>query len=643
MNFTAPSTEYHESVNAIFETYNDRDVGRAENRQAISPYTSAMGVPHCSMASRIFDMTPFVRCALIVTLSVLAVAVFVAAEDENTPFRGETTVNVIEVPVRVIDHKTGEPVVGLTAADFEILEDGVPQPISNFAELWRNEDDAVESADFDPAAPVTGSRDIRTRTVEVIYLLDLYLMNKEGRNRAIEGLRDAYRGGVPDGQNISLVSFNGDLETFADRTDERDEILEALEELGYVTTRGNQQSIAFSEELIDDTVSGERDQAWFERRRRNREFIGELEKRVLRVQNAAVATMSRYAAADGRRVLVVFTPGYPRTDWVPEYSAVDFVNAEAEYPEHDLWHDLALDAADLGFTLYTVDSSGVRVNFGSDVEVGITDSLGVAFDEGTLFRHREAPSVEPSVGSNPEFAVDPGGQTQNLGSWLERTRKSMMILASTATGGDALFVGDVNKAVDEINRALGHHYSLAYVADHSGDGRTYTIKVRVPGHPKYRIDYRTGYIDQPAAVRSGRRLRSAMLFGADANPLGVRIEYGDADSRFRLGAAGSKRVKIPIHLKIPYGRLEMIQRGDTYWTKVWITLFAEDAAGNQSSLSSHEQPISVEAESYQEAVAKGFFSYHTGVEIEGGEQKVFIGIQEELSGRTSIMPLEFDY
>jgi VWFA-related protein len=571
-----------------------------------------------------------------------ATALFASTQDTGAPFRGETTVNVVEVPVRVVDHETGEPVVGLTAADFEILEDGVVQPISNFAELWRSDDDAVSVGGLDSEAAAAGADDIRTRTVELVYLFDLYLMNREGKNRAIDGLRSAYERGVPEGQNISLVVFDGTLETIADRTDDRQEVLDALDEIGSVEARGNLQTIAFTEELVDDEVSGERDHAWYERRQRNREFIRELQEKALRVGDAAVATMSRYAAADGRRVLVVFTPGQPRTAWAPDYSAVDFVNAEAEYPTHDLWHELALEAADLGFTLFVVDSSGVRVNFGSDVEVGITDSLSDAFDKGSIFRRADDPGVESATGDGA-FAFDPGGETQNLGSWLERTRKSMMILASTATGGDALFATDVDKAVDEINQNLGHHYLLAYVADHAGDGKAYSIKVRVPEHPHYRLDYRTGYVDQSAAVRSGQRLRSAMLFGADANPLGIRVEIGDSESRFRLGAAGSKRVKVPLHVKIPYGRLEMIERGDLYWSKVWITLFAEDAQGNQSALSSHEQPISVEVDRYQEAVAKGYFSYHTVVEIEGGAQKIFVGIQEELSGRTSIVPLEFDH
>ncbi len=585
-------------------------------------------------------MTPFVRSAAVVTSALLLAAGVVVADDQGARFRGEATVNVVEVPVQVIDPATGEPVVGLTAADFEIRENGSPQSISNFAELWRSESDAAQAAAVDPAVAAPDNGDIRTRTVEVIYLLDLYLMNKEGRNRAVDGLISSYRNGVPDGQNVSLVVFDGTLETLVDRSDDPRELLDALDEVRFIRSRGDQQTIALTQELAPSEVSGERDQSFYERRQRSREFIGELEKRVLRVGNAALATMARYAAADGRRVLVVFTPGHPRTQWSPSYGAVDYVNAAVEYPVHDLWRDIAREAADLGFTVYMVDSSGVRSDFGSDVEVGATDTLDDSFDRGTAFFGRGQPDLEPVTATDPNFAFDPGGETQNLGNWLEQTRKSMMLLAATATGGDAIFDTDVGAAINRVNRALGHHYSLAYVADHSGDGKDYTIEVRVPAHPDYRIVARRAYVDQPPAVRSGHRIRSAMLFGADANPLGARVEVGEADSRFRLGAAGSKRVTVPLEIKIPYGRLDMIERGDLYWSTVWITLFAEDAAGNQSALATHEQPITVAADRYREAVAKGYFSYRTGVEIEGGSQRVFVGLQEEVSGRTSIIPLE---
>jgi hypothetical protein len=134
-----------------------------------------------------------------------------------------------------------------------------------------------------------------------------------------------------------------------------------------------------------------------------------------------------------------------------------------------------------------------------------------------------------------------------------------------------------------------------------------------------------------------------MLFGGDANPLGVRIEVGEISGHFRMGAAGSKRVRIPLEVKIPYGRLDMLRRGDTYWGKVLISFLSEDGAGNQSALASDEQTITVEAARYDEAIARGYFAYRTTVEVEGGQQKVYVGIEDTLSGRTTIMPTSFDF
>ena len=77
------------------------------------------------------------------------------------------------------------------------------------------------------------------------------------------------------------------------------------------------------------------------------------------------------------------------------------------------------------------------------------------------------------------------------------------------------------------------------------------IEVDLPGHPGYALVYRKRYVDRSASAREAEGMRSAMLFGSDANPLGILVELGEAESRFRLGAAGSKRVRVPFVVKIP--------------------------------------------------------------------------------------------
>jgi len=60
--------------------------------------------------------------------------VMLVAQDPQAPlFRGGT--NIVRVDATVVD-RNGNPVSSLTADDFEIREDGVPQTISSFKFRW---------------------------------------------------------------------------------------------------------------------------------------------------------------------------------------------------------------------------------------------------------------------------------------------------------------------------------------------------------------------------------------------------------------------------------------------------------------------------------------------------------------------------
>lgn len=582
-----------------------------------------------------------------VVLAASAGAAPAAAQQTEGRFAGEATVNVVEVPVRVFDADTGEPITGLSPGDFVILENGEPQAVTNFTEIVRGV--AAEPgtgpeqrlpASIVPSLP----RHDGPPPLQMVYLLDLYLMTPGERDRAVDGITARYATGVPRDERVSLVVFDGRLETLADRSEDHRELLAALAEIRGRRARGHEQQISFTPGLSEASIPDERNPAYYERRHRSREFVFELEKRVRRVGGALSATMARYARADGRRVLLAMTPGHPRSDWTPSYGSIDFLNNAAAYPQADMWREVALEAADLGFTLFMLDSSGVAARGGSDVSVGATDALDDVLRQSSI-------SQGGAVRANPD-RFDPGLDTAgtgpneelgNLGQWLERTRKSLLIDTAEATGGTTLFAFDLELAIGAVRSGFDHYYSLAYAAGHAGDGNEYEIEVRVPGHPDARLVHRRAYVDQPPAVRAAQRLRSEMLFGGDANPLGVRVELGEPEGRFRLGAAGSKRVRIPVDVKIPFARLEMVPRGGVHWGRVLITFFNQDAAGNQSRLESEEQEITVDSDRYEEAVAKGYFRYSSVLEIEGGAQSVYVGIQDQLSNRTSIMPLKLKF
>ena len=564
-------------------------------------------------------------------VALLAVVVPVSA-DQAEKFHGETAVNVIEVPVRVIEKATGNPVTGLVASDFLIHEGGEVREITNFYEVGEPGVPAVA-----PSNAPASDRVVRTR--QLVYFFDLYLMMKRDRDRAVEAVRQAYEQGVGPDEEVSIVSFDGTLRTHVDRSRDRRRIARALSEVAGIRARGVDQTVAFTDALSGQPASGERDANFYERRHRNREFMFELERRVVRVGDAVSATMARFAGAEGRRAVIAFTPGQPLTTWSPSVAGVDLFYGDVVFPAHDLWNTVALEASDLGFTLFIADTSGIDVGSSGGVSVGIAADVVQAFGEQGTTGGLNTPGTQ---GPDPVGGGGPKADTENLGGWLARARKNMLISAADLTGGQAFFLGDVGTVLDGVSDQLGHWYSIAYSAPHGGDGGTYDIEVDLPGHPDYSLIFRKQYVDRPISAREAEGMRSAMLFGGDANPLGILVEVGDADAHFRLGAAGSKRVRVPFVVKIPIGRLDMVPRGDVYWGKVQITLFGQDEAGNQSQISTHVQPITVPTDQFHKAATEGYFSYDVTVEIEGGKQTVFVGVKDQISSKISIVSLEFD-
>ncbi len=113
------------------------------------------------------------------------------------PLSERIDVTVVNIDVAVLDHD-GNPVPGLTAKDFEIREDDVVQPISNFEAVSGTTSKPKASADFQ-------SDPDRQRSV-VVLIDNRSLLDKPRRSRAvaeIERLLD----GAADDSNWSVVTL----------------------------------------------------------------------------------------------------------------------------------------------------------------------------------------------------------------------------------------------------------------------------------------------------------------------------------------------------------------------------------------------------------------------------------------------------
>ena len=82
---------------------------------------------------------------------VLTVCAIAAVSQQEIP-RFKSGVDVVQFTVTVLD-KDRHPIAGLTAADFEVLVDGKPQPLAAFAAVTVPEDPAVAAASIPRVAP----------------------------------------------------------------------------------------------------------------------------------------------------------------------------------------------------------------------------------------------------------------------------------------------------------------------------------------------------------------------------------------------------------------------------------------------------------------------------------------------------------
>ncbi len=136
----------------------------------------------------------------------------------------EMTSRLVQVPTIVLD-KQGAPVMGLTAADFRLREDGVEQEIAAFEEVKSaapaDSQPAVEHAGNPPDIPRAG------RTLAV--LMDQQTTSPRQLRAAFEGVMDLVKDGMRPGDQIALFSYHSDLEILRGFTQNREELLAFLD------------------------------------------------------------------------------------------------------------------------------------------------------------------------------------------------------------------------------------------------------------------------------------------------------------------------------------------------------------------------------------------------------------------------------
>jgi VWFA-related protein len=524
-------------------------------------------------------------------------------DEQQGLFVETVNVNVVDVDVYVTDKK-GNRVTGLSKNDFEVFEDGRPVAITNFFSVENGKPKSMgeppPSAVPGTPAPVTATpapapvpEDQRLRLVVYIDNFNLHPFN---RNRVMRELRAFLNEKLQRDDQIMLVTYDRELHQRHGFTSDPSLIASAMLDLEKVSA----QAVHAESERRDVLARIEDSKSVSEALGFARTYAESTYNDLSFSIDALKNIVTSLAGLPGRKAILYVSDGLQMIAGQDVFYAVQNKYGEQStgLTEQFQWDtskrftELTAQANANRITFYTIDAAGLRVYSSTSAE-NATAGSGVFVD---------------SV------------QISNLQSTLQ--------MMAEKTGGVAIINSNiVTPQLDRIAQDFNSYYSLGYTPTHFGDGRYHKIDVKVK-QKGLQVRHREGYRDKNVESRMSDATLAALNFSVDNNPLGAEIDFG-APQRRQDGLYMQ-----PVEVKVPIGKLVLVPHGANSEARVRLFIAASDPDGNTSDVQQVQVPISVPEGQMAEAVKK-YYVYSVNLLMRGGEQKVAVGLRDDLAGQDS--------
>ena len=442
------------------------------------------------------------RCLAAVIACVL-VGPAIVAQDQQPPatFRGGTSLRVITVTVT---DQSGKPIEGLTAEDFTVTEDNVPQVVSLL------EYERLDNTVLAPAATVTvgtsarpteqtriqrvapGDKSFEDRRLLTLFF-DMPSLGDAERFRAFEAALRFLDKQMTAADLVSVMTYvDGEVRVRQDFTDDR----AVLRELLIALMNGDD---------LDDSS--------FLFGQSGGEFNLFNTDRQLAALQTAVQMLS---VIDGKKALIDFTTG---------------VNLRGADNQAQLRATLnAARRASVAF--YPVDARGLVA----------TPPMGNA-----------------SVRSPGGIGMYTGATAMAMMRGFQRSQDGLYTLAAD-TGGKALLdYNDLSMGIVEAQRGTPSYYILGYYPTNTAkDGRRRLVKVTLKSRPEGRLAYNEAYYGDKEFSKftssdKERHLEEALMLGNPITELTIAMEL----NYFQINKA---EYFVPVAVKIPGSELVLAQK-----------------------------------------------------------------------------------
>jgi VWFA-related protein len=381
-----------------------------------------------------------VRRPVVAVAAAVSFVACAAAADAQVRFRTETTVVYLDVVVR---DAAGRPVTGLEAGDFEVLEDGVVQPLVWFDR--SNAGNAAAARSIDAARRVSpafaSNADFSQGPPQSIFAIVFHQLTTEPRYRATQAAH-ALVDRLAPGDYCGIYVFDKELTELAPFTHDRGALHRAIATASITPPDFRNESYRRGsaedpgQQLVPGRIGSSR--YWMDGMRPSEAVTEGTSFRGL------VEVLDAYV---GRRAIVLFSEGLAWPEVLPRLELL----ADAAAPAH--------------VSFYTIDAAGLRVTGPVDPAPGRPTKA-------------ELSSVSSPARLEPARILE-----------MDRSRGLRPI--AELTGG--LYVAgtnDLKAALARVDADRRSYYVMAYRASSDGPARPRAIEVRVK-RPKVMVRART--------------------------------------------------------------------------------------------------------------------------------------------------------
>jgi VWFA-related protein len=526
------------------------------------------------------------------------------AGEEPAFFIDTVNVSVVNVDVYVTD-KQGKRVNGLTKNDFELYEDGRPVAITNFYAVENGKSTTAEplpppaqTADGTPAPrlPLERVPTPEDQKLRLVVYIDNFNLRPFDRNRVMREVRAFLNEKLGRDDQMMLVSYDRELHVRHEFTSDASVIASGMLDMEKVSAQG---------------VHGDSDRRDVLQKIEDSKTVGE-----------ALGYASTYAESTYNDLSFTIDALKSITDslaGLPGRKAILYVSDGLQMiAGQDIFYAVQ--------NKYGEQSTGLTQQFQFDVSKRLTELAAQANANRVTFYTIDA------AGLRVYSSVTAENQSAGSGVFIDSVQianlQSSIQMIAEKTGGIAIINSNVvTPQLEKVAQDFNSFYSLGYSPTHVGDGRYHKIDVKTK-RKGLQARHREGYRDKNVEARMGDGTLAALKFSIDNNPMGAEISFG-APQRRQDGLYMQ-----PVEVKIPIGKLVLVPRAGKHESRVRLFIAASDPDGNTSDVQQVPLPISVPEADLATALKKNYV-YSVSLLMRGGEQKVAVGVRDDLAAQDS--------